>query len=580
MADPRRSFESIFEGNIRSLRRRDRELAERLAGLRPNFSAPACYRFLEARNGDPVPAMIGEGPARPLHSLVDPRREGARLISTLGGEDFLIFLGMGGAYHIEAALERPETGQALVVESGLRGLAELLGLRDLGRVLGDGRLRVLADLPPGALEQMIPRLYLPALSGAVRVLPLRPRVEAAAGIFEAAAAEIRAAIVRISQDYSVQAHFGGRMFRNILRNTLRAEEIAGERPLPRISRAAICAAGPSLDSQFPRIAESQEGGAFLIATDTSLPALLSAELEPDAAVSIDCQHISYRHFIPPRGRAPEPGERAALPLFLDLASPPLLASLAGRPVFFSGGHPLAGYISSRWRPFPAVDTSGGNVTYAAVSLAESLGAGEIELYGADFSYPLGRTYARGTYIFPYFEIRQNRLCPLEALFSNFLYRSPLEKKVPPQADEARRSTEARRSIEARPCNKAWYYETETLIRYREVLEAKVERMKALPAGGLRLNPPPRPGSPPKAPALSARDFLSDYREKIRSLPAMKSGSAADYPAGLSGGERQILATLLPLTAALRRKDPRLKGATIIEETRNYSVSAIDRVLVE
>jgi hypothetical protein len=531
---------------------------------------------------------------------VDPRREGERLIAALHDGDFLIFLGMGGAYHIEAALERPETGQVIVVEFGLPGLAELLGLRDLGAVLGDGRLRILADPLPGALEEMIPRLCLPALSEAVRVLPLRPRVEAAPGAFETAAAEIRAAIGRVSSDYSVQAHFGVRMFKNILQNTLRAEEAGEAEALPRIHRAAICAAGPSLDLQLPRIAESGKRGTFLIAADTSLPALLGAGIEPDAAVSIDCQHISFRHFIPPRARPfPGAGRKAALPLriplFLDLASPPLLASLTERPVFFSGGHPLADYISSRWRPFPAVDTSGGNVTYAALSLALSLGAGEIELYGADFSYPLGRTYARGTYIFPYFDARQNRLCPLEALFSNFLYRSPLEKKELPQAgeawrsDEAWRSNEAQRSDEARRSNEAWYYQTETLVRYREALEAKGERTEArlLPAEGLgpplRVNPRPGTGiNPPRgavpSPALPAGDFLADYREKIRSLPAVKSGSALNYPAALDNGERQILATLLPLTAALRRKDPLLRGAAIIEETKNYSIAAIDRVL--
>jgi hypothetical protein len=560
---------------------------------------------------------------------MDPRREGARLISTLQDEDFLIFLGMGGAYHIEAALRRPETAQVIVVEFGLPGLAELLGLRDLGAVLGDGRLRILADPPPGALEKLIPRHYLPALSGGFRVLPLRPRVEAAPGAFEGAAAEIRAALGRISPDYSVQAHFGIRMFKNILRNTLRAGESPAENNLPRINRAVICAAGPSLDLQLPRIAESRERGSFLIASDTSLPTLLAAGLEPDAAVSIDCQHISYRHFIPPR---PSPGkppgspvlgisaagaaareaggsemEREAaglkaaapplkIPLFLDLASPPLLASLVEGPVFFSGGHPLANYISSRWRPFPAVDTSGGNVTYAALSLALSLGAGEIELYGADFAYPLGRTYARGTYIFPYFESRQNRLCPLEALFSNFLYRSPLEKKTLPQA-EARHSNEARRSSEA------WYYETETLTRYREALEAKGEGIRLLPARGLgpplrlrgdfpsrrqespgkgqrRAEAPPevKTRSPERPPALPARDFLAEYREKIRSLPALRSGPSINYPAALDDEGRQILATLLPLAAALRRKDPLLKGAAIIEETKRYGMAAIDRIL--
>jgi hypothetical protein len=491
---------------------------------------------------------------------VDPRREGLRLISTLDREDFLIFLGMGGAYHIEAALERPETAQVVIVEFGLQGLAELFGLRDLGPVLGDSRVRILADPLPGTLEALIPGSFLPALSGAIRVLPLRPRVEGA-GEFAGAAEEIRRALDQVSADYSVQAHFGIRMFKNILRNIL----IAGEEepPLPRIERALVCGAGPSLEEQMPRIARSGREGAFHLAADTSLPALVSAGLEPDAVVSIDCQHIGYRHLIPPAGVLPP-----AAPLFLDLASP--LASQAGRRVFFSGGHPLGEYLSARWRPFPAIDSSGGNVVYAAVSLAEFLGAREIELYGADFSYPLGRTYARGTYIFPFFGLRQNRLCPLEALLSGLLYRSPLEKRILPGNQEGPGS---------------WYYETGTLARYRKALEAKGRRMGArlLPAPGLGVPMGAmggyglRPAGRALRKAPPARDFLAGYREGIRSLPPA-GGAAREYPASLGGEERRILATLLPLAAALRRGNPGLGGAEIIEETRKYSLAAVDRIL--
>jgi hypothetical protein len=586
---------STFEGNLDSLRLRDRELAERIAAVRPHFSAPVRYRFLEARNGDPVPALVGAaftgaagtrpgvgsgtgGTGRPLHSLMDPRREGARLISTLQGEDFLIFLGLGGGYQVEAALERPETDRVIIVEFGLRGFAELLGLRDLRGIIADRRVRLLVDPRPGVLEGLIPDCYLPVLSGAIRTLPLRSRVEADRGEFAAAAEELRRAIDRVSADYSVQAHFGIRMFANILRNLGMAEETPP--PLPRIDRAAVCAAGPSLDTQLPRIAEARgkPGRPFLIATDTSLPALLSAGVEPDGIISIDCQHISYRHFIPPPRSFPMPGGMGGLipphiPLFLDLASPVPLASLGGRRIFFSGGHPLTVYIASRWRPLPALDSSGGNVTHAAVSLAELLGAREIELYGADFSYPLGRTYARGTYIFPYFDIRQNRLNPLEALFSQFLYRSPLEK----------------RDLPGKTPERHWYYETETLVRYRESLEAKGEGMGArlLPARGLgapitvRQNrrgkgpPPPETGRA----ALSAREFLGGYREQIRALPPMPAGTSAGGCLAALGDEgRQILATLLPLAAALRRKEPDVRGGELIERTKDYAIAAVDRAL--
>ncbi|MDR0670248.1 MAG: DUF115 domain-containing protein [Treponema sp.] len=583
---------ALFEGNRACLR--DRELAERLAAPRPDFSAPVHYRFMEARNGDPVPAIA----SRPLHSLFDPRREGERLVSTLDGEDFLIVFGFGGAYHVEAALARPETDQVVVVEFGLRGFAELLGLRDLRGLIADPRLRLLVDPPPGALERLIPDLYLPALSRAIRTLPLRPRVEG--GAFAAAAAEVRSAIGRISADYSVQAHFGIRMFKNTLRNLLGAE--TGGPALPRICRAVVCAAGPSLDSQLPRIAEARgrKGAPFLIATDTSLPALLSGALEPDAVISIDCQHIGYRHFIPPRRSRPcktgavqaaSPGAAPLIPphipLFLDLASPPSLASLAARPVFCSAGHPLTAYIASSWRPFPRIDGSGGNVTHAAVSLAESLGAAEIELYGADFSYPLGRTYARGTYIFPYFDTSQNRLGPLETYFSRLLYRGPLEKGS------------------RDPAGKAWYYQTETLTRYRESLEAAGERMEArlLPAAGLgapiaartaaRRDTEPRAGpwaepwaspwaSPwaetrPDAPRLSAREFLGRYREQIRALPPAAPGTpAGTYLAGLGNEGRRILATLLPLAASLRQREPERDG--VIGHLKDYAAAAIDRVL--
>ncbi|MDR0731043.1 MAG: DUF115 domain-containing protein [Treponema sp.] len=579
--------QALFEGNLGCLR--DRELAGRLAALRPDFSAPAHYRFMEARNGDPVPALIdgshatvqdkraGQAVARPLHSLFDPRREGERLISTLEGEDFLIVFGLGGAYHVEAALERRETDQVIVVEFGLRGFAELLGLRDLRGLIADPRLRLLVDPPPGALERLIPALYLPALGTAIRTLPLRPRVEADEGSFASAAAEIRGAIGRISADYSVQAHFGIRLFRNTLRNLLAAG--TGEAALPRIRRALVCAAGPSLDSQIPRIAETrgQKGAPFLIATDTSLPALLSGALEPDAVISIDCQHIGYRHFIPPRRSRIPPH----IPLFLDLASPPSLASLAPRPVFCSAGHPLGAYIASRWRPFPRIDGSGGNVTHAAVSLAESLGAVEIELYGADFSYPLGRTYARGTYIFPYFEACQNRLEPLENFFSRFLYRSPLEKKA------------------RGPAEGTWYYQTETLTRYRRSLEAAAELMEArlLPAAGLgaaitartaaRRGPESRSNAEAPnaegrtdAPRLSAREFLGRYRDRIRALPPAAPGKpAGTYIAGLGNEGRQILATILPLAAALRRQEPERGGPEIIGRLKDYAAGAIDRVLM-
>ncbi|GHV61036.1 hypothetical protein AGMMS49587_04120 [Spirochaetia bacterium] len=559
-----------FERNLLALSVSDPELCSRLSGAETTLNR---YRLLESRSGKIIPAIVdANGAAHPLHSLVDPRREGERLVSTLKDEEFLIFLGMGGAFAIEAALERRETGRVLIIEYDINGVAELLCSREYVTLFGDPRVNLLVDPPPELLEQYILENYQPALSGGIRVLPLRTRTEFSQGSFNRAGEAIQNALDRLSADYSVQAYFGTRWFSNIIRNLKRAEEQNG--PVPPIRRggnglrhAAIIAAGPSLDAQLPLLAE-QRSSLYLIAADTSLPALLHRGLEPDAVISIDCQHISYYHFMW--------GLPGHIPLFLDLASPPLVASRAARPRFFSGGHPLTNYISQVWRPIPQVDTSGANVTYAALSLAESLGADRIDLYGADFSYPRGQVYARGAYIFPFFEKQQNRLAPMEALFSAFLYRSPLSKL----GDE-----------------NSWYYEMATLRRYRERLEEKLITVNAevhpIPGMGAPITvrrPPEQSGRRDlrifsSGPArMSSGDFLAEYREGIRSLRPMKS-DLNTYLRSLDDGERLILATLLPQAAAIRRREnglapaehPAKKPAEIIERVREYCVDEIDRI---
>jgi hypothetical protein len=551
----------FFERNLLALSTGNPGLCRRLSMAETTLNR---YKFLESRSGEIIPALIdAAGGAHPLHSLVDPRREGERLVSTVRDEGFLILLGLGGGYAAEAALERPGTQRVLVVDFDINGMAELLCSREYIKALGDPRFCLLVDPSGEELENYILEHYQPVLAGGLRALPLRVRTEYDAPRFRAAGEAIEKALAKVSADYSVQAYFGARWFSNIIRNLEAAA--AQNEPFPPIREAAICAAGPSLDSQIPLLAEyrKKSQAPFIIAADTSLPSLLLAGLEPDAVVSIDCQHISYRHFM--AGLPPH------IPLFLDLASPPLLAARSSRPYFFSGGHPLAAYISRRWRPIPQVDTSGANVTYACLALAETLGAGKAFMYGADFSYPRGQVYSRGTYIYPFFTNRQNRLAPGEALFSAFLYRSPLAK-IPGKDPEG------------------WYYETAILTRYRAALEAKAAAMD------LPIHPVPGQGAPirivqarrgqsPGIPRIfaagqprgSVRSFLEEYRQGLRALPPVTKDTAA-WIGGLDGENRALLTTLLPQAAAIRRRENISNPGELIEAVRDYCVGEIDKVL--
>jgi len=522
------------------------------------------YVFLKSRNGEIVPALSLPSGEKPLHSLIDPKREAQRLVATIPEDTgFIVLLGLGGGFVAEAALAHT-TARVLAIDFDI---GALLAAIDFSLLLNNERFTLLADPSGDEIEKTIMEQYNPALCGGIKVIPLRTRTESDLPLFDNAAAAIEEAIKNVAADYSVQAHFGRRWFSNIIRNLKTAEAGAenytanGGKP---ISEAAIVAAGPSLDSQIAQLAETKSRGGFIIASDTALPAILHYGVEPDAVVSIDCQHISYYHFMGckmPRG----------IPLFLDIASPPLLRRLSPLPRFFCSGHPLALYISQYWRPLPLLDTSGGNVTYACLSLAENLGAQRITLFGADFSYVKSQSYARGTYVYPFFEKKQNRLSPLEALFSRFLYRSPF---LPVQASAGHRQ----------------YYETAQLRSYREKLEEKAGAMSAqiTAAHGqgapIDLSRKSRNAqiagsahSATKTAEISGIEFLEQYRNDIAALPAADD---CDYTLRLNAKERLVYTTLLPYAASLKKRNTALKTKDLIEETKHSCICDIERVLAK
>jgi hypothetical protein len=529
------------------------------------------YTFLKSRGGEIVPAIINQdGGAQPLHSMIDPIREAQRLVSTTGKTDFVIFLGLGGGFAAEAVLELTNSN-IVVIDFDKNGIAQLFANRDYSKLLNNDRVSVLIDTSEEEVKYFILENFNPALCGGIKTFPLRTRIEHDKLKFEKAAEAIQEAIDIVSGDYTVQAHFGIRWFSNIIRNIKNApvegENFFAAKKENPIHETAIAAAGPSLDTQISALAEFKSQNGFIISADTALGVLLHNNIEPDAVVSIDCQHISYYHFM---------GLSAGnIPLILDIASPPLLCQFSSIPVFFSGGHPLTRFISAQWKFFPQLDTSGGNVTYACLSLAEILGAKHITLFGADFSCVRSQSYARGTYIYPYFNRKQNRLSPAEAQMSAFLYRSPFL----PNEDGQKKD----------------YYETSTLRFYRKKLEEKALTMnadiKCAPGFGapVKLNCARKNAvSAVKTPliqraankenktTISGTDFLEQYRNDIAALPEADKND--NYFKKLNEKERQIFTTLLPFAAAVKKRGSQLELNDLIEEVKRRSIKEIDAQL--
>lgn len=510
------------------------------------------------KSGKAVPFIVVNGKKAYFHSRFDPVREAERLAQSFNKEGYYVFLGLGAGYEVEAFLKRNNLIKGLVIEYGCSELRALLERLDLSHILGNRRLKFLIDPSYEELDNAIASSYIPVLDGDFFTIPLRSRTEHKQEAYSEAVKTIKSTIAAISDDYSVQSFFGKRWFSNIIRN-LNLTKLPTP-AIPVISEAYISAAGPSLELALDTLANRPKGS-FLIATDTSLRALLENGITPDAVISIDCQHISYYHFTM--------GMPANIPLFLDLASPPTLARLTKLPYFFSSGHPLSRYIASKLRPFPIIDTSGGNVTHAAISLANFLGAKNIKVFGADYSYPYGKSYARGTYIYPYFYIRQSREKPAEALFSDFLYRN----------QSLERENDA---------GGLFRYITKPLVAYKERLEqlalnipAQIDREQAL---GVKTKTffydKPKRNDSGKVfasgrPLMDPDDFLSAYEASISGLPE-PAGQASVYVDELSAHDKDIWTTMLPSAAAFRREaelEPP-EPSELLSTTRAWCLSVI------
>jgi len=523
-----------------------------------------------------VPGRRAGGRPLALHSTVDPLKEGNRYLDLYGRAGYLVFLGLGGGYQVLPFLPASGASRLLIVEADVPFLRAVLETMDLGPILNDSRVRLQLGEDPLALQAFLLADYLPAVHGELRTVPLQSAIAQRPRGYAELAEAIRQAMDRAADDFTVQTRLGRRWFLNTLANLPAAQEATVR--IPPSTRALVTGAGPSLERQMRHIPRLR-ADACLIACDTSLPCLLQHGVVPDLVISIDCQQWSYHHFL---GGAPPQA-----PLVLDLASPPLLARLGLPTAFFASGHPLSRLLAERWRPLPSLDVSGGNVAHAAVSLALRLGADEIHLLGADFSYPHGKAYCRGAYVYPLFLGAQDRLRPLEAQQLSLVFRS--ERLV----------------REAMPGGLR--YTPPQLLAYRRRLQQMAReagaRIVAWPADGPPAGRPParRPhaahsGAAHSGAAHPARDsdgqplgpgparcpwqeFLAGYLHDLESLPA-PTAPAGPYLEALSAGERALWATLLPTAAFLRqdRASGAAEGHRLLAQTRDWAIRAARRFL--
>ncbi len=538
-----------------SLSSRNNHLAIKLGSIEES----KIVSFRKSKKGPIIPVLKFGTQERPLHSTIDPEREGLRYYSNSKVSGYLVFLGLGAAYHIIPFLDQSDISEILVIDKDISLFKSILANLDLSQFILNKRVKFLIDPDYITVKEYLLSNYLPAVSGNLHILNLRSRFSIEEAYFTTILTSIEDLLESLSADFSVQSHFGKRWFINTIYNLKKAQSV--KNILPHIKKAIITGAGPSLEFQLPSLKKHRETS-FLIATDTSLPFLIKNNIKPDLVISIDCQHITFHHFF--AGFPPD------IPLVLDLASPAWLTRQSDNIIFFTSGHPFSQFVNKNWRNFPHIDTSGGNVSHAAISLADKLGAKEILLYGVDFSYPQGKSYARGTYLYPYFMSTSNRFTTSESSFVSFIF---YNKKTLTNHTEYGIS-----------------YTTTPMISYKERLETASINLNAaiIQKGktGVPIQLPKRKINPIKrsniTPFFSAgsnsknwTDFLIEYSKNLKMLPDPEI-SLSEYYSKLNSSQKDLCTTLFPTAAALRRSvKTKVNGSMILKNTIDWTIKLID-----
>ncbi len=383
-----------------------------------------------SRSGKKVP-VFSSGKASA--SRYNPEKEAEVFASSVKESDFFAVLGLCGGYHVSALRKKYPGSKILVLENSDNEILFLeKNIEECGKLMKDRKIvfSSLANARKSILEN-----YLPALYKRFSLVEHRAWTEENADKAEKIRIEIKETLEEIAGDFSTQAKFGKIWQHNIIKNLKTAsEKEAGFsyslkkidlRKITQEKTASVIAAGPSLDLKIQYLRENRKK-LFIISTDTAFSSLQNCGIFCDAVVSIDGQAVSRTHFS---------GTPDSETLFVfDLAANPFSARKAaenGNPLIFtSSSHPLSQYAELTQSPqerkcFLRLDPGGGTVTSSAVDFALKTGFKEILVFGADFSYAEGKSYAKGTYLENIFQRASLKTESLENSFQRIFFRSEL-----------------------------------------------------------------------------------------------------------------------------------------------------------
>ncbi len=382
---------------------------------------PIIYKSFElSKTGLPVPIFKS---GKPMHSKYNPEKESESFVQNIEKADFFVVLGIGSGFHIQKIAENFPNSKIIGIEGFDEDIEFLKSNSKICANLENKENVVICS--EKKLTENLCKHWIPAIYPSFSIIEYRIWCAENLNLAESIKKSIKETVEKISADYSVQVHFGKIWMHNILNNLKHNAKYSisfSDIKINKNKKAIVVAAGPSLESKIQYLKEKRNE-CTIISTDTAYKTLLSCNIESDFVCSVDAQNVSTEHF--------SKRNNFNTTFVFDLASnpstPSMLLKNKKKIIFINSGHPLTCYIQLIYKnlAFEKLDTGSGTVTIAALDFAKKLGFSNIEILGADFSYPNAKPYCKGTYLEQSFLNKMNKLLPLETLYNKLMFRTKL-----------------------------------------------------------------------------------------------------------------------------------------------------------
>jgi hypothetical protein len=351
------------------------------------------YRLEDAKNGAKTIIISRDCKEFPLHSRIDPLREGEKNAPEFNPDkyDLLIVLGCGLGYHLMGLRDKVSGYKKIIVIDIIPGLeGDPAGGEFFEYLRTSANLTFITGEEPERVETRLTEMIdLDAYRG-VQVVEHTGSFRLFTEYYEAVKSSVKRILDKKSGDKATVKAFGSIFLRNALNNLKNIDKLEPVSSLAgRFSgrSALIVSSAPSVEDYIDDIKKFRDRF-YIIAVDSALPMLREQHIKPDFAVSIDPQHRIAEHFSGHEGRG-------TLHIF-SIVSPPAVVERY-RGYLSLNSHPVSQIIEEFYPgAVGSIDSGTGSVAGDALCFALLAGFENIGMTGFDFSFSRNIIYARGT----------------------------------------------------------------------------------------------------------------------------------------------------------------------------------------